>query len=54
MSGEGPGSTHTGLPRAAKWGSDTVLTDGYPIDEETASVAEDVWGETASEGGSRI
>jgi len=54
MSGEGPGSTHTGLPRAARWGSDAVLPDGYPIDEETASVAEDVSGETSSEGTSRI
>ena len=54
MSGEGRGSTHTGPPRAVQWGSDIVLPDGYPIDEETASVAEDVSGETSSEGTSRI
>jgi hypothetical protein len=55
MSAEGRGLNHTGPPpRAAHWGSDTVLPDGYPIDEETASVAEDVSGETSSEGTSRI
>ena len=35
-------------------GPDIVLPDGYPIDGETASVAEAVSGETSSEGTSRI
>ena len=54
ISGEGRGLNHTGQPRAAKLGPDIVLPDGYPIDGETASVAEDVSGETSSEGTSRI
>jgi hypothetical protein len=40
--------------QAAKLGPDIVLPDGYPIDGEAASVAEDVSGETSSEGTSRI
>jgi hypothetical protein len=31
-----------------------LLPEGYPVGEETASVAEDVLGETSSEGTSRI
>ena len=42
------------LSRPAIESHTSSSAEGYPIDEETASVAEDVSGETSSEGTSRI
>ena len=48
------GKHRSSSPRAVKWVLTPLYQTGYPIDEETASVAEDVSGETSSEGTSRI